>query len=274
MAQDPVPTDRTTGDPAAVPDTRVAEQVAVDVSIRLGAIALGVFVVFLLVRPFAGLLLWSCILAVSLFPVFAWLRARLGGRDKLAAALLTVLALLTVFGPVAVLLSSLVVSLETFAVSLRTNGVHIPDLPPHVAAFEVFGRTLGSVWAQLAAQVHGYVATHAHTLLGTGAHALRAVAALAGSILVFAGAVLVAGLLYGPGPRVLALMNRGLHKIRLKTWDRFIVPLPFSRGVLAVGDGFTPDRRMTDAEMAAACDRLSAMITDLTDRCEAALRKR
>ena len=85
------------------------------------------------------------------------------------------------------------------------------------------------------------------------------------------GALVIAGL---AGVQAAPCTYAVSHKIRLKTWDGFIVPLPFSRGVLAVGDGFTPDRRMSDADMAAACARLSALIDDLTDRCEARLRKR
>ena len=64
------------------------------------------------------------------------------------------------------------------------------------------------------------------------------------------------------------------RSIRLKTWDRFVVPLPWSRGVLAVGDGLMPQRRMTDAETDAACARLGELIDDLTARCEARLRHR
>ena len=61
---------------------------------------------------------------------------------------------------------------------------------------------------------------------------------------------------------------------RLKTWDRFVVPLPWSRGVLGVGDGFTPPRRMTEDETTAAAARLSALIDDLQAACEARLHER
>ncbi|WP_168201239.1 lysophospholipid acyltransferase family protein [Qingshengfaniella alkalisoli] len=56
--------------------------------------------------------------------------------------------------------------------------------------------------------------------------------------------------------------------IRLKTWDRFVVPLPFSKGVLAVGDGFTPPKTMTHDEMREARKRLTGLIADLTRTCD------
>ena len=59
------------------------------------------------------------------------------------------------------------------------------------------------------------------------------------------------------------------RQIRLKTWDRFIVPLPWSRGVLAVGDGFVPERRMSEDQIEAACEQLSSLIDELTSTAEA-----
>lgn len=85
------------------------------------------------------------------------------------------------------------------------------------------------------------------------------------------GALVVASLAHVQAAPCTYAVSR---KIRLKTWDGFILPMPWSRGVLAVGDGFTPKRRMDAAEMAEACARLSALIDDLTERCEARLRKR
>jgi len=84
------------------------------------------------------------------------------------------------------------------------------------------------------------------------------------------GAVVIAGLARVQAAPCSFAVRR---KIRLRTWDGFVVPLPFTRGVLAVGDGFVPDRRMDDGAMQAACDRLSGLIDDLTADCEARLKR-
>lgn len=83
------------------------------------------------------------------------------------------------------------------------------------------------------------------------------------------GALVIAGL---AGVQATPCAYAVSRYVRLPTWDRFILPLPWSRGVLAVGDGFVPPRRMDATETAAACTRLAALIDDLTARCEAALR--
>lgn len=85
------------------------------------------------------------------------------------------------------------------------------------------------------------------------------------------GALVIAGL---AGVQAAPCSFAVRRSIRLGTWDRFVVPLPWSRGVLAVGDGITPPRRMTEDERDAACARLGALIDDLTARCEARLKTR
>jgi len=85
------------------------------------------------------------------------------------------------------------------------------------------------------------------------------------------GALVIAGL---AGVQAAPCSFAVSRSFRLGTWDRFVVPLPWSRGVLAVGDGLTPPRRMTDAETDAACARLGALIDDLTARCETRLNTR
>jgi lysophospholipid acyltransferase (LPLAT)-like uncharacterized protein len=38
----------------------------------------------------------------------------------------------------------------------------------------------------------------------------------------------------------------------LKTWDKFVLPVPFSRIVIAIGEPYVPPKRMNDEEMQAA----------------------
>ncbi|MGB0659593.1 MAG: lysophospholipid acyltransferase family protein [Mangrovicoccus sp.] len=59
---------------------------------------------------------------------------------------------------------------------------------------------------------------------------------------------------------------------RLGTWDKFIVPLPFGRGVLGAFPGFTPPRDLDAAGIAQACHRLSRALDDVSAACEARLK--
>jgi len=66
------------------------------------------YALFLILRPFAGPILWALLLSFLLFPVNRLLRARLRGRAGLAASILTVAVILGIVLPAAVLASAFV----------------------------------------------------------------------------------------------------------------------------------------------------------------------
>ena len=48
---------------------------------------------------FLSIAIWSAVLTVALYPVFEWTSHQLGGRRRIAAALITFLSLLIIIGP-------------------------------------------------------------------------------------------------------------------------------------------------------------------------------
>ena len=82
---------------------RLLSEDLVEVFIRVGLIALLIFVCVRIFAPFATLMLWGLILAVALYPLCRRIAARLGGRTKLAAAIVVLIALLVIGVPTAVL---------------------------------------------------------------------------------------------------------------------------------------------------------------------------
>ena len=71
----------------------------IEVAIRLGALALLIYWTLILVQPFLSIAIWSAVLTVALYPVFEWSSRQLGGRRRIAAALITLLSLLIIIGP-------------------------------------------------------------------------------------------------------------------------------------------------------------------------------
>ena len=87
----------------------------IEVAIRLGALALLLYWSLLLVSPFISIVIWSAVLSVALYPVFEWISLRLGGRRRVAAALVTILSLLVIIGPASWLALGLVDSVRLIA---------------------------------------------------------------------------------------------------------------------------------------------------------------
>lgn len=193
----------------AGPPARTPDQIAVDIAVRLGILALFAWVVLMLLRPFLPILLWSIVLTVAFYPAHAWLARRLGGRRWLAAALLTVLALAIAIGPATVLVASAIHSLETLAAWVADGHHALPDPPAAVAALPVVGPQIDATWREASSNLEAFVARYGRALIGPGEWVLHAIAGLAGSVVAILVAVVISGFLYVPAPRLV----RGLRVV-------------------------------------------------------------
>jgi predicted PurR-regulated permease PerM len=108
---------------------------------------------FVIVRPFLAALLWGVILTIATWPIFAWFRRRLGGRNTLAAALMTLLLALVLLGPV--VLAGVTMSESAGLLSGRIQSFLQGGLPPPPAFLEnvpLIGARVAQRWRELVEQ--------------------------------------------------------------------------------------------------------------------------
>ncbi len=115
-------------------------------AIRLGVLALLLYWSLVFVRPFVSIAIWSVVLTVALYPVFEWTSFRLGGRRRLAAALITILSLLIVIGPAAWLVLGLVDSLRMISERLDFSSLTIPPPSKSVKDWPLIGNPIYQFW--------------------------------------------------------------------------------------------------------------------------------
>lgn len=198
-----------------------------DLVISAGLLAVLAVICYRILAPFLGLLVWSLILAVVLYPLHQWLARRLGGRQGGAATLMVVLTLLLVGVPVALLSSSLADSLLWLLDGIKSQSLQVPPPPARIAGLPVVGDKLHAAWALAATDLPSLI----HQLqpkIGELARAsLTFVGGLGGAILLFLLSFVVAAILmaYGAGSagagQALAVRiagaERGAHFARLTT---------------------------------------------------------
>jgi predicted PurR-regulated permease PerM len=189
-------------DSEARPPYRTPDQLAIDIAVRLALLAAFAWVVLALVEPFLPIVLWSVVLTVAFQPAHAWLTARLGGRGWLAAATITILALLVALGPATVLVTSAIHSLELLARWIGAGHHDLPDPPPAIANLPVVGPEIDQTWRQASSNLEAFIARYGRALIGPGEWILHFIAGLAGSVVAILAAVLVSGFLYVPAPRL------------------------------------------------------------------------
>jgi predicted PurR-regulated permease PerM len=176
--------------------------------VRLALLAFLVYWSFILVDPFIPILLWSMVLTVALYPVYDWLSAHLGDRPKLAAAIITVVILAIIVGPVAWLGFGLVDGLQDIASRLGAGTLALPSPPEGVKDWPVVGRRIYTLWDQASMNLQAAlreIAPHLKPLAGP-------VLAFAGSAgfgtLKFVAAVAISGFLFHYGPPLVVAIRK------------------------------------------------------------------
>jgi predicted PurR-regulated permease PerM len=180
--------------------TRSGDEIIL-LAVRLALLAFLLYWSFVLVQPFIPMLAWSIVLTVALYPPYNWLAIHLGGRRKLAAAIVTVISLLVIIGPVTWLGVGLIDGLQDFAGQLDAGTLAIPSPPEGVKEWPIVGAQIYSLWDQASSNLGA-------ALRGVAPH----LKPLAGPVLAFAGgagigtlkfilSVALSGFLfiYGPG---------------------------------------------------------------------------
>lgn len=103
---------------------------AVDTFIRLALLGGLLLWCVLILAPFTIILLWAVILAVALYPLFKTISRWMGGKNALAATVIVLIGLICIAVPGYFTGQSVVGSVQKIRVSLATEGVHVPQLPP------------------------------------------------------------------------------------------------------------------------------------------------
>jgi predicted PurR-regulated permease PerM len=227
------------------PTRTTVSATTIDLAIRLGFIVLLGYWSFRVIAPFLTIGLWSAILAVALYPLFDWLAGRLNPR--LAAALVTLLCLMIVIGPVTWLGLGMIGGIRSLVAGLDNGQLAIQPPPESVRGWPLVGEYLHRLWSLATtnlkvalAEVLPMLRPFGGTLLGVAQSALYALLELLASIA-------IAGFLFTRGPqlvdalssflsRVLSHRGRGLVQLAgatIRNVSRGVVGIAFLQALLA-----------------------------------------
>lgn len=168
---------------------------AVEATIRIGALILLVAWCFEIVRPFIIPIIWGIIIAVGTYPGFLTLRRKLGGRNAVAATVVTILGLIILIVPALLLSGTLIDSAHGLAEGLQKGTIAVPPPPESVKAWPVVGEKLDTFWTQASNNLAATITKLAPQLKAVGSWVLSTAAGAGFGILQFVFAIIIAGLM-------------------------------------------------------------------------------
>jgi predicted PurR-regulated permease PerM len=166
-----------------------------EVVVRVGLLLLLAFWCFSIAQPFLVPIVWGMVIAVAIHHGYDRLRHALGGRAGLAATLVSVVLLLLMILPLALLSRALVDDVSGIAGALTRGEVRVPPPPAWLAGWPVIGAPLDQFWQQASANLGQALDRIEPQLRAVGVWLVSFVAGAGFGMLGFMAAIVIAGVL-------------------------------------------------------------------------------
>jgi predicted PurR-regulated permease PerM len=168
---------------------------AIEAAIRIGLIALLMLWCYQIVAPFIPPVVWGVVMAVAVHPLYLRLCTAVGGREKLAAATVTVLALALLVAPTVMLSGTLVQGVTWLAEALSAGTLAVPPPPDGIREWPLVGERLHQFWNLASTNLAGALGQLEPQLEDFSRWLLKKAAGAGIGVLQFVLSIAIAGLL-------------------------------------------------------------------------------
>jgi len=177
------------------PDDQEYVRKSLEIIIKVGLVLGLIIWCFLILKPFLILTMWGIILAVAVYPIYAWFRRRMRNRRKLASVVVTLLLLAVILLPVFLLGGSLRDAVDMVKDTLVGGKGLIPPPPETIKTWPIIGPQFFSIWENASENLAG-VAKEYQSQLMTGLSWFLSTLTNAGlGVLMFIGSILISGVI-------------------------------------------------------------------------------
>jgi predicted PurR-regulated permease PerM len=176
-------------------DDKLFHRRVIEAAIRIGLVFLLVLWCFYIVRPFILLVLWGTIIAVAVYPLFEKLHSILGGRQKLAATLMALIAIALLVIPSVMLSGSAIETSKTLASQMEEGTLTIPPPSDRVQTWPLVGEKLHKAWSLASNNLSAALSKYKDQLKEFAMVVLAVAAGAGGVVLKFIVSIIIAGML-------------------------------------------------------------------------------
>ncbi|MGR8980480.1 MAG: AI-2E family transporter [Gammaproteobacteria bacterium] len=166
----------------------------IDLFIRVGLIFFLVVYCYQIFKPFIGLMLWSIILAVAMYPLHVLIARKMGGRDGRAATILVLVILLSVLIPTTLLAFSFADSITDLVKQVKSGTLQVPEPIEPIAEWPVVGKQLYALWSAAHTDLGTVIAKYEPKIAVITKQLLGYAASAGTGILMFLVALVIAGI--------------------------------------------------------------------------------
>ncbi len=166
---------------------------ATEAAIRIALLFIMVMWCFMIIKPFFVPVLWGVIIAIGIYPIFRRIKHMMRDKDKLAATLITLIALTLLIVPSVMLAGSAIDGIKTITTGLDEGTLEIPAPPPEVADWPVVGTPTYKLWNLASTNIDAAIKQVEPQLKDATAKLISAAAGIGGGVLQSIISLIIAG---------------------------------------------------------------------------------
>ncbi|MEZ5148760.1 MAG: AI-2E family transporter [Bacteroidales bacterium] len=168
---------------------------AMDITIKVGVVLLLLAWCFWIISPFVSIMFWAIIIAVTLYPLYTRLAKKLKNRNKVAAAIVTMILLAILLVPGFIFTESMVAGVKKYSYQFNAENFTIPPPDEQIKNTPLVGDFIYDTWAGAYDDFEGSVKSYSSQLKSVGQWFLDALMGTGMGFLQFLISILISGVL-------------------------------------------------------------------------------
>jgi predicted PurR-regulated permease PerM len=168
---------------------------SLEVTIKIGLVLALVVWCFMILKPFLMITLWSVILAVTVHPLFLWLKKKLGNRGILASVIVTLFLLLLILLPVIMLGGSLFQAVTYLKDAVTSGKSLVPPPPESLKSWPGIGNQLFDMWQKASGNLAAFAVEHKEQLIAGVSGFVSGLTNAGLGLFIFLGSIIISGVL-------------------------------------------------------------------------------
>lgn len=187
-------------------------QLAIDIAIKLGLLAIVLYVSYLIAKPFMGIVVWGIIIAVAISPLVNSLEQHFGNRKSVIIGL-TVAVIVALLIPTYMLSDAVIKEFHIVGNVIKEGNVTVPPPTEKVKEWPIIGERVYTFWDNASHNLRETLEPYRNEIKKLSGKIFAALGSALGTVFIFIGSFIIAAALLMGRDESVAFYHHLLRRI-------------------------------------------------------------
>ena len=166
---------------------------AIEIALKVGLIALVIYMSYLIAKPFMAIIVWGAIIAVAISPLVDYLEKRFGNRKKIIISI-TVAVIVALLLPTYSLSGKTITTSQNIISVIQEGNITVPPPTEKVKEWPVIGNKAYKFWDSASHNLKKTLVPFSDNIKKAASTLLSSLGGFIGTIFMFIGSLIIAAL--------------------------------------------------------------------------------